>query len=120
MRFLIDRCAGRRLAEWLRTEGHDVVESQNLGPDPGDLALLQIGKNEERVLVTLDQDFATLVWLHGVPHAGLLRLPDVPAGERIRLVRLVLERHAGELHEKAVITVRGDRIRVSPNRPIGI
>jgi predicted nuclease of predicted toxin-antitoxin system len=119
MRFLIDRCAGRRLAEWLRTEGHDVLESQSLGPDPGDLALLETAERQDRILVTLDQDFATLVWLHGISHAGLLRLPDVPAGERIRLVRIVLERHAGDLREKAVITVRGDRIRVSPNRPTG-
>lgn len=28
MRFLIDRCAGRQVADWLRREGHDVVESQ--------------------------------------------------------------------------------------------
>ena len=35
MRFLLDRCAGRRLAEWLGNNGHDVVEAQTLGPDPG-------------------------------------------------------------------------------------
>lgn len=36
MEFLIDRCAGRRLAEWLSNLGHDVVEARILGPDPGD------------------------------------------------------------------------------------
>jgi len=41
MRFLIDRCAGRKLAEWLKNLGHDVVESRLLGPDPGDLQLLE-------------------------------------------------------------------------------
>ena len=30
MKFLIDRCAGRLLADWLRKEGHDVVESREL------------------------------------------------------------------------------------------
>jgi len=35
MKFLIDRCAGQLLADWLRTQGHDVVESRELGPDPG-------------------------------------------------------------------------------------
>lgn len=39
MRFLIDRCAGRLIADWLRNQGHD-VESRELGPDPGDRALL--------------------------------------------------------------------------------
>ncbi len=32
MRFLIDRCAGRLLADWLGTLRHDVVESRELGP----------------------------------------------------------------------------------------
>jgi len=32
MRFLIDRCAGRLIADWLRDEGHDVVESRERGP----------------------------------------------------------------------------------------
>ena len=34
MRFLIDACAGIRLAQWLRTENHDVVESRERGPGP--------------------------------------------------------------------------------------
>src|SRR5207249_12154215 len=33
VKFLIDRCAGHRLAEWLRAQGHDVVESRERGPD---------------------------------------------------------------------------------------
>lgn len=41
MRFLVDRCAGRRLAEWLRSQGHDVLEARELGPNPGDRALLE-------------------------------------------------------------------------------
>jgi predicted nuclease of predicted toxin-antitoxin system len=31
MRFLVDRCAGHRLAEWLRSQGHDVLEARELG-----------------------------------------------------------------------------------------
>jgi predicted nuclease of predicted toxin-antitoxin system len=31
MKFLIDRCAGRLIADWLRQQGHDVVESRELG-----------------------------------------------------------------------------------------
>lgn len=36
MKFLVDRCAGRRLAEWLRKQGHDAAESAERGEDPGD------------------------------------------------------------------------------------
>ncbi len=41
MKFLIDRCAGQGLADWLRDQGHDVVESRERGPDPGDRILLE-------------------------------------------------------------------------------
>ena len=53
MRFLVDRCAGRRLAEWLRNAGHDTVEVQSLGPDPGDRALLELAEADDRILITL-------------------------------------------------------------------
>ena len=79
MRFLLDRCAGRRLAGWLQGEGHDVLEARTLGADPGDRALLELAASENRVLITIDTDFGELVYLHDLPHAGLVRLPDVPA-----------------------------------------
>ena len=113
MRFLIDRCAGQRLGQWLRSQGHDVVESRELGDDPGDRALLEHAAAEDRVLVTLDTDFAELVYMHEAPHAGLVRLPDVPVRQRITLMSEVIERHRGALETRAVITVRDDRIRVS-------
>jgi Domain of unknown function (DUF5615) len=52
VKFLIDRCAGHRLAEWLRAQGHDVVESRERGPDPGDRVLLEWAGAEDRILVT--------------------------------------------------------------------
>lgn len=113
MNFLIDRCAGRRLAESLRRAGHDVLEARTLGPDPGDRALLELAASLDRVAVTIDTDFGALIYLHDVPHAGLVRLPDVPAERRIALMSEVIERHRGDLDERAAVTVRGGRIRVS-------
>ena len=113
MRFLADRWVGRRLAEWLRGQGHEVLESRELGTDPGDRALLERAAAELRILVTIDTDFGELVYVHAVPHAGLVRLPDVPAERRIALMAEVLERHRQALEIQAVVTIRGDRIRVS-------
>lgn len=113
MRFLVDRCAGRKLATWLRGSGHDVVEAREMGEDPGDRELLRRASDDRRVLVTLDKDFGKLVYAEHGAHAGLLRLPDVPAAERIRLVERVLAAHSDALGAGAVITVRGNRIRVS-------
>jgi predicted nuclease of predicted toxin-antitoxin system len=113
VKFLIDRCAGGRLAEALRAQGHDVVEAREAGPDPGDRALLSRAAAEGRVLVTIDTDFGHLVYAAGDPHAGLVRLPDVPAKRRIELMRELLARHAEALGAGTVLTVRGGRIRIS-------
>ena len=113
MRFLIDRCAGRRLAEWLRQAGHDVVEARELGPDPGDRALLARAAREERVLVTLDKHFGQHIFLGERKHNGLVRLPDVPAAERANLMKQILESHSEDLAASKVVTIRGSRIRVS-------
>ena len=113
MRFLIDRCAGRRLADWLREQGHEVLESRERGPDPGDRALLQWAVDEKRVLVTMDKDFGQMIFLEGAPHCGLVRLPDVPAERRITLMGMILTEYANELAARSLITVRGDRVRIS-------
>ena len=113
MRFLIDRCAGRLVAHWLRNQGHDVVESRELGPDPGDRALLDCAAKEARILVTIDTDFGELIYLENLSHAGLVRLPDVPAHERRLIVQDLLSRYETELQDAAIITVTGGRIRIS-------
>ena len=117
MRFLVDRCAGRRLADWLRAQGHDVLESSELGPDPGDRALLAQAAEHDRILVTIDADFAKLVFVEESRHCGIVRLPDAPALRRIGLMEMVLERHGHELDTRAIITVRSDKIRVSRRTP---
>ncbi|HUE82185.1 MAG TPA: DUF5615 family PIN-like protein [Pyrinomonadaceae bacterium] len=113
MKFLIDRCAGRLIAQWLRSEGHDVVESRQRGPDPGDRVLLEWAASESRILITIDTDFGQLVFVENAPHCGLIRLPDVPAKERVRLIEDLLVRFSMQLEESAIITVRGGRVRVS-------
>ncbi len=113
MRFLVDRCAGCKLARWLISHGHDVIESSAMGPDPGDLQVLEWAFSQERILITIDTDFGKLVYAGGVNHCGMVRLPDVPAEKRIQLMELVLNRYQEALETGAIITVRGERIRVS-------
>lgn len=59
MRFLVDRCAGRRLAESLRDWGHDVVEARTLPSDPGDRVLLELAEADRRILITIDTDLVS-------------------------------------------------------------
>ena len=113
MKFLTDRCAGHRLAEWLREQGHDVCEARDLGPDPGDRALLKRAADEGRVLVTMDKDFGEFLFVEKAAHSGLLRLPDLPVKQRIALMDRLLTDYSNALEERAVVTVRGGRVRIS-------
>jgi predicted nuclease of predicted toxin-antitoxin system len=113
MKFLVDRCAGRRLADWLRDQGHDVREARTLDPDPGDRELLEIAAKEDRILVTIDTDFGELIYVDRISHSGMVRLPDVPAGMRIKMMDRILVEHGPQLRSRAIITVRGERIRIS-------
>ena len=113
MRFLIDRCAGTFIAAWLRTQGHDVVESRERGPDPGDRVLLEWAAQESRILITIDTDFGQLVFFEGQSHSGLVRLPDVSSSQRVAIIKDLIERFQKELESQAIITVRGGKIRIS-------
>jgi predicted nuclease of predicted toxin-antitoxin system len=117
VRFLIDVCVGRRLADWLRRSGHDVVESRERGRDPGDRELLRWAAAEDRILLTMDKDVGECIFRESVQHHGLIRLRDVPAERRILLVERLLVDHARELSERAVVTIRGGRIRISRSMP---
>lgn len=63
--------------------------------------------------MTIDQDFGALVFGYGAPHAGVIRLPDVPAGARIALMGSLLRHHGEDELMGAVVTVRGNRVRIS-------
>jgi len=113
VRFLVDRCAGRKLAEWLRLAGHDVLDAREIAPDPGDAALLAMAAGQRRIVITIDTDFGTLVHLGGAAHAGLIRMPDVPARRRIALMEQLLSRYPEAELTGSIVTIRGNRIRLS-------
>lgn len=113
MRFLVDRCAGRTLTDWLRRGGHDVVEARQLGSDPGNRTLPQLANGDGRAPVSTDADFGQLIHLHDQPHAGLIRLPDVPVPQRIAVMAELIERHRSALEDKAIVTIRTGKLRIS-------
>ena len=93
-----------------------MVESRERGRDPGDRVLLEWAATEGRILVTMDKDFGEFVVRERAAHCGLVRLPDVPAETRVWLMARLLREHETDLTERAIVTVRGDRIRIS--RPV--
>jgi len=51
------------------------------------------------------------------PHTGIVRLPDLPAAQRIALMERVIERYADALADGAMLTVGADHVRISRPDP---
>jgi predicted nuclease of predicted toxin-antitoxin system len=112
MKFLVDVCAGNRLANWLKDHGHDVLEVRDREPTMADEEILHWANVEKRVIVTMDKDFGTLAVALNQPHNGIVRLPDVPVLDRQRMMDQVILTHSQDLEDRAIITVSRRHIRV--------
>jgi len=114
LRVLLDACIAKVAAEELRAGGHDVAHMAVVDPDPGDDAILERARVEDRVLVTLDRDFGHLAVVRGVPHRGIVRLTGLRANQQGSAATMVLETYADELALGAIVTVEPGRVRVRP------
>lgn len=93
MRFLLDECVSKASAVRLRMLGHDVLR---VGTDlriDDDADVLGHATAEERILITHDQDFGELVFLHRLeaPHGIVIFRYEPPEPEEVakRLVRII-------------------------------
>ena len=92
--------------------GHDVLSARERFPNASDEALLALAHEESRVLVTEDKDFGELVFLRGLPHPGIVRLVEMTPRERAEAMRTLIERHADEMRDGAIIVVTETRVRI--------
>ena len=85
---------------------------RRLASDPGDREILTIAHQEGRVLVTLDKDFGELVMLHGVRHAGIVRLVGFRAREQGDAIRQIVVQFEADLTLGGLVTASPDRVRI--------
>jgi predicted nuclease of predicted toxin-antitoxin system len=116
MNFLVDNALSPDVAELLRVAGHDAIHVRDRGlAEADDDPILELAAAEERVLVSADTDFGTMLVLrrqrqpsvilfrHGAPrrpvqqaHVLLTNLPNV----------------IDDLMHGAIVVFRGDRVRI--------
>jgi predicted nuclease of predicted toxin-antitoxin system len=96
MKFLLDTCVDRRVAEVLLEHGHEVERVALWAQDPGDAEILRIAAAGKQILVTRDKDFGTLAVLLHQQHAGIIRLTAMQAEQQPEAIIKVV----GELGEE--------------------
>ncbi|MGE3288886.1 MAG: DUF5615 family PIN-like protein [Pseudonocardia sp.] len=121
MRLLIDESLQHDLAAVLSSHGHNAVHVADVGLQGApDVDVPTKASADDRVVVTADTDFGTLLALSGAsgPSVILLRRSGRRVPERAQIVLLVLDLVADQLATGSVVTVDNERVRIRP-LPVG-
>jgi predicted nuclease of predicted toxin-antitoxin system len=116
MRLLLDSCVWGKASPELRAAGHDVVWVGDWPEDPGDEEILINAHSDDRILITLDNDFGELAVARGMPHRGIVRLVNIGARSQAAACLRIIELHGKELSQGAIVTAEPGRLRIrAPN-----
>jgi predicted nuclease of predicted toxin-antitoxin system len=115
MKLLLDQGLPRNAAALLCQAGIDTVHVGDIGHSCSeDAVILQLGRDNERVVVTPDADFHTLLALSGAtsPSVIRIRIEGLRGEELANLLHTVLARCAIDLEQGSAVTVQEGRIRI--------
>ena len=115
MRVLLDQGLPRSAAKLLRDVGIDAIHTGECSlAAAADHEILEYARRKERVIVTLDADFHTMMVLGcaTAPSVIRIRIEGLRAEAIVDLVQAVFRDCGGELTRGALISVTEDRIRI--------
>ena len=115
MRFLTDQDVYQLTIEFLINENHDVITVKQLGLErASDIILLRKAKEMERIFITRDKDFGTLVFFEEETSGGVIFLRGKP--KQIELIQselaMILENHTEVEMNKYFCVVEPGRHRL--------
>ena len=116
MRLLIDNALSPRLVEGLRNADHDVVHVRDIGLQSAtDDEIFDVAARDDRVVVSEDTDFGTLLSLRdsAKPSVILLRhMPDRSASALIDILLANIASVEADLASGAIVVIEPGRIRL--------
>jgi len=115
MRLLLDQGLPRSAADLLSEAGIDTLHVGEIGYSTAeDTEILSRARTEDRVVVTLDADFHSLLAHSGAtsPSVIRIRIEGLRADPLARLLQTVCAQIQEDLSHGAVVTVQSGRVRV--------
>lgn len=116
MRFLVDNAVSPLVASALRKAGHEALHVRDVGiQEEEDLVIFEKAMSENRVLISADTDFGTILalWNHPKPSVILFRRGTERRPEtQSKLILKNLPNLQEALEEGSIIVFDQNRIRV--------
>ena len=112
MRFLVDNNLSPVLAEILRAAGHDVSHVREVGLQAAaDQVVLAAAKAEQRVVISADTDFGTLLSRSGAKLPSVLLIRRL-VGHRAATILANVPAVADDLEAGAIVVLTDEWVRI--------
>ena len=115
MQFLVDEGCDAIIVRTLRALGYDVEYVAEINPGMTDIAILQLGVDEKRIVITEDRDFSELIFRDSKETYGIVfvRISDAERLIKATQITSLVNHHINEL-QNAIATIMATKIKIRP------
>jgi len=113
MKFLVDVGVGKKVENWLKENGFDVLSVRDIDSRAKDSQILLWAVDQQRMIITMDKDFGELVYNSGKHHAGvlILRLEDADGDTKVSITKKILAEYYDKIESHFCVFQDG-RLRI--------